>query len=131
MSDVTTGYSPTRAPMAAQHNLPPQATAFIGRERQLAAVRDALLRPSTRLLTLTGSGGTGKTRLALEAVAGLVEKFAHGVFYVPLASVTDPDLVAPAIALALDVKEIAGRPVMVALGDVLRHRQALLVLDNF
>jgi predicted ATPase/class 3 adenylate cyclase/DNA-binding CsgD family transcriptional regulator len=113
------------------NNLPRQATPFIGREQQLEAVRAALVRPDTRLVTLTGPGGTGKTRLALQAAADLLASFPDGVVFVPLASVTDSDLVPSAIAQALDVREAAGRPITTVLKDALRQEPLLLVLDNF
>jgi predicted ATPase/class 3 adenylate cyclase/DNA-binding CsgD family transcriptional regulator len=129
--DLPADFPPLRTLTTIPNNLPMQATAFIGREQQLQAVRTALLRTDTRLVTLTGPGGTGKTRLALQAAADLLDSFRDGVYVVALASVTDPDLVASAIAQALDVREVAGRPITTSLGDALRQRRLLLVLDNF
>ena len=86
---------------------------------------------NVRLLTLSGVGGTGKTRLALQAAADMVDEFEHGVFFVSLAALSDPALVLPAIAKAFDVREAAGRPLQVQLQDYLREKQVLLVLDNF
>ena len=128
---LTSAFPPLRTQTAIAHNLPRQATTFVGRERQVQAVQAALLRPTTRLLTLTGPGGTGKTRLALEAAANLLEQFPGGVFFVPLASVTDPDLVPSTVAQVLDVRESAGRPLLTALADFLAQREMLLILDNF
>ncbi len=109
-------------------NLPEQLTSFVGREREIGEVTD-LLRHS-RLLTLTGPGGTGKTRLSLE-VARLAEGgFADGAWFVPLDTVTDPALVLPAIGRALGVREEGGRPMGDALVDTIRERHMLLVLDN-
>ena len=102
-------------------NLPLQPTSFIGRERELADVVD-LVR-SSRLVTLSGPGGSGKTRLALQAAAELADEFDDGVWFVPLAPVEDVDLVAPAIAKALGVRE--------ELESHLRGKKALLLLDNF
>ena len=80
------------------HNLPAQPTALLGRETEVAATRALLERDGARIVTLTGPGGTGKTRLALQVGAELVEAFADGVWFVPLAAIADPDLVVPAIA---------------------------------
>ena len=84
-----------------------------------------------RLLTLSGVGGTGKTRLALQAAADMVDQFEHGVFFVPLAALSDHGLVLPTIAKALDVREGAGRLLLEQLQDYLREKEMLLVLDNF
>jgi predicted ATPase/DNA-binding CsgD family transcriptional regulator len=120
-----------RALEAVPNNLPIQATTFIGREQQLEALCARLLRDDVRLLTLTGPGGTGKTRLALQAAADLLDRFPDGAFFVPLGSVTDPDLVAPAIAQTLEVRETPGRPILASIQDLVRPRKLLLVLDNF
>ncbi|MCP4536197.1 MAG: protein kinase [Chloroflexi bacterium] len=115
------------------HNLPTQATPFIGREAQLAAVRQELVDPENgvRLLTLTGPGGTGKTRLSLQVAADLLHNFEDGVFFVELAPVSDPSLVAPTIAQTLDIREVADRSLTESLKDYLRNKHILLVLDNF
>ncbi len=91
------------------HNLPLQPTPFLGREREVGEVVALLRRPDVRLLTLTGPGGTGKTRLALQAAAELLDGFADGVFFVPLAPLADPALVPSAIASALAIREEADR----------------------
>jgi predicted ATPase/class 3 adenylate cyclase/DNA-binding CsgD family transcriptional regulator len=129
--DLPSDFRPLRTLTAIPNNLPIQATAFIGREQQLQAVRETVLRPDTRLLTLTGPGGTGKTRLGLQVAGDLLDAFADGVYLVPLAPVTAPDLVASSIAQALDVREASGRAMVTALTDVLRQKRLLLVLDNF
>jgi predicted ATPase len=115
------------------NNLPAQTTPFIGREDQLAAVRQELIRSEngTRLLTLTGPGGTGKTRLSLEVAAGLLGDFQDGVFVVSLAPVSDPILVMSTIAQALGVREVEGKSLARSVQDYLRDKQMLLVLDNF
>jgi len=111
-----------------RHNLPVQVTSFIGRERELAEVTERLA--DTHLLTLTGSGGCGKTRLALQAAADLVDRFPDGVWFVDLAPLNDPTLVPHAVALALEIREIPGRPMLATLVETLRSRHLLLLLDN-
>ena len=112
-------------------NLPPQPTALIGRERELADVVDLLRRPDLRVLTLTGPGGAGKTRLALQAAADLLDDFSDGAFFVALAGIADSSLVLPTIGQTLGVKESGGLSLAEAVADFLRDRQLLLVLDNF
>ncbi|MBN1813052.1 MAG: tetratricopeptide repeat protein, partial [Anaerolineae bacterium] len=114
-----------------RHNLPAQATPFIGRETQLTEVRELLVDPDVRLLTLTGVGGTGKTRLALQVAAGLLDVFSDGVFFVPLAPIRDPALVIPAIAATLGVRESGDILLIEALQYALRDKQRLLLVDNF
>jgi len=109
-------------------NLPIPLTAFIGREHEIAEVRRLL--GTARLLTLTGTPGVGKTRLALEVAAGLDEAFPDGVWLVELAPLADPDLVPQAVATVLGVREQPGRDVEEALADALRSRRALLLIDN-
>ncbi|HYO50950.1 MAG TPA: helix-turn-helix domain-containing protein, partial [Chloroflexia bacterium] len=119
------------APRQRPNNLPAQRTTFIGRREEVEAVVSFLQRPGTRLLTLNGPPGIGKTRLSLQASAEMLDDFANGVFFVPLAPVSDPDLVLPAIAQALGVRESGDQPLADALKSYLRARQMLLVLDNF
>jgi len=111
--------------------LPAQPTAFIGREREMEAVQARLLDPDTRLLTLTGPGGVGKTRVALQMAATVRPAFADGVVFVPLASLADPALVLPTIAQVLGVPEAPGRAIDETLTAALRDKHLLLVLDNF
>jgi predicted ATPase/class 3 adenylate cyclase len=122
-------FPPPRTLDARPNNLPVQLTSFVGREDEVAAVRRLLER--ARLLTLTGAGGTGKSRLALQVAAELLDGFGDGVFFVDLSSVTDPALVPSAVARALRVPEVPGRPVLRAVQDHLRDRELLLVVDNF
>src|SRR5207253_3550987 len=112
------------------HTLPVQLTPFIGREREVAAVRERLLDPQTHLLTLTGPGGTGKTRLALQVAAEVLDAFPAGVYFVNLAPITDPDLVLPTIAQALGVRELGSQPLHETLHAFLQDKRLLLVLDN-
>lgn len=112
-------------------NLPAQTNTFIGRETEIEAIREQLTRPETRLLTLTGPGGTGKTRLAIRVASSLQGQFEHGVRFVDLESLSEASRVASAIAVALGVRERGEIPVQEALGALLRQRQLLIVLDNF
>jgi predicted ATPase len=120
-----TGGSPLR-----RHNLPTPATPLIGREQELAAIVARVCSPEAGLLTLTGAGGIGKTRLALEAAAVMLDDFADGVVFVALAPITDPNLVVAAISQALGVPD-AGNSLRDNLRDFLRDKRVLLVLDNF
>jgi non-specific serine/threonine protein kinase len=110
-------------------NLPQPLTSFIGREQEIAAIRRLL--GSARLLTLTGTGGSGKTRLAQQVAAAVADDFRDGVLFVPLAALRDAALVIPTIAGALGLTEAGGRPLVESLQQHLRDRQLLLVLDNF
>ncbi|MEJ7668432.1 MAG: tetratricopeptide repeat protein [Casimicrobiaceae bacterium] len=110
------------------NNLPQQLTSFIGREHDLTEVKK-LLR-TTRLLTLLGVGGLGKTRLSLQVAADVMDRYPDGVWFVELAALRDERLVAQAVASVLGVKEEAGRPVVEALVKYVKDRQLLLILDN-
>ena len=110
------------------NNLPVQLTSFIGREKEIAEVKRLL--NEKRLVTITGPGGTGKTRLSVQTAADLLEAFPNGVWLVELAPLTDPALVPQAVATALGVREQRGRPVQDALTDFLREKDLLLILDN-
>jgi predicted ATPase/class 3 adenylate cyclase len=112
-------------------NLPAEASTFIGRQRELDDLNALLTRSDVRLLTLTGAGGSGKTRLALRLAAEFVEEFKNGVFFVSLAAVRDPALVLATITQILGVKEAASELPIDALRRHLEGKQTLLVLDNF
>jgi predicted ATPase/class 3 adenylate cyclase len=113
------------------HNLPIQPTPFIGRAREVTNVQQQLLRQDVRLLTLTGPGGVGKTRLGLQVAAEASDQFPDGTWFVSLAPLSDPDLVIPTIAEILVVREVAGRSLLEHLKAMLRERHLLLLLDNF
>jgi len=109
-------------------NLPVQLTSFIGREREMREVKRIIA--ENRLVTLTGAGGTGKTRLAVEVGGGLMELHQDGVWMVELALVTDPELTTESVAVVLGVREEAGRPLVASLAQFLRNKKLLLILDN-
>ncbi len=112
-------------------NLPLFPTSFIGREQEIQTVLSLLRQPDVRLLSLTGPGGIGKTRLAVQAAAKLFDSFAHGVFFVSLAPLRDPGLVAAAIAHAVAGAGTPPQEPLARVKQALHHRRVLLVLDNF
>lgn len=111
------------------NNLPTQLSSFIGRESELAGLRRLL--DSSRLLTLTGAGGSGKTRLSVQLAAQAAPDFPDGVYFVPLAPIRNPELVPSSIAQNIGLQDSSDRPLMVRLLNQLRERELLLVLDNF
>jgi predicted ATPase len=128
---LASAFPPLRTLGGHPHNLPIQPTSLIGREREIQSVSDLLGHGDTRLVTLTGPGGIGKTRLGLQVAANLIDRYQDGVFLIELAPISDPTLVASTIAQALSVTIAADRPVLDVLVERLRDRRLLLVLDNF
>jgi predicted ATPase/class 3 adenylate cyclase len=124
-------FPPLRSLSTYPHNLPAQLTPFLGRQAELAEIAQQLQTPGCRLVTLMGPGGIGKTRLAIQAAAEQVEAFSYGVYFVPLAVLSEPNLILPAIAdtigLALHGREEAKAQLL----TFLRDKSLLLVLDNF
>jgi predicted ATPase/class 3 adenylate cyclase len=127
-------FAPLKTLEAGMRNLPAPRTSFVGRTDELASIDRMLDEPDCRLLTLVGPGGAGKTRLALEAAARRIDRYQHGVHFVPLVGVPAPDLLAPAVAESLQFQvdnAHSAIPPRDQLIDFLRERDTLLVLDNF
>ena len=127
-------FAPLKTLEAGIRNLPAPRTSFVGRTDELASIDRMLDEPDCRLLTLVGPGGVGKTRLALEAAARRIDRYQHGVHFVPLVGVPAPDLLAPAVAETLQFQvdnAHSAIPARDQLVDFLRERATLLVLDNF
>ncbi len=128
--ELPSDFPPLRTQATRPNNLPTPPTPFVGRAREVAALRDLLLRPDVRVATLTGPGGTGKSRLALRTAGELLHRFADGVFYVPLGTLRNARLVPTAIAKALGVREKRGATLVEALAEFLAEKELLLVLDD-
>jgi len=126
--DLPTEFPPLRTLSAHPNNLPRHPASFIGRTREIAEVKRLLA--ATHLLTLTGAGGVGKTRLAIEVAADLLAEFPDGVWLVELAPLADPDLVPQTVAAAMHIREQPGRSFLATLLDTLQDRRVLIVLDN-
>nr|WP_253900528.1 LuxR family transcriptional regulator [Mycobacterium asiaticum] len=127
--DLHNDFPPLRtAEAVAADRLPTQLTSFIGRETEIRGIRNALA--ENRLVTLTGAGGAGKTRLAVQVVAGIAPEFADGVWYVDLAPITDPDAVPVAVARALGLPDQPGQVTSEVLRRFIRDRQILILVDN-
>lgn len=130
-SGLPADFPPLKALDVMPNNLPVQRSVLIGREAEVAAAQALLLQDDVSLLTLTGPGGVGKTRLALQVAADVIEHFEDGVFFVGLPAVTEADLVLSAIAEVLAIREAGGQPLLDTLKYYLRDKQLLLMLDNF
>jgi predicted ATPase len=126
--DLPRDFPPPRASAVEVHNLPASLSRFVGRERETAEVEELLV--VGRLVTLTGAGGCGKTRLALEVASRKLEFFADGVWFVDLAPLSDPQLVGQTVIHALGAREEPGRPVFDTLEGFVAHRELLIVVDN-
>ena len=126
--DLRQEFPALRSLEATPNNLPQQTTSFIGREQVLAELQRLLAK--TRLLTLTGSGGCGKTRLCLQVSADALEQFPDGAWFVELAPLADPGLVLQAVATVLGLKEEPGKPIRQTLTDYLKDKRLLMLLDN-
>jgi predicted ATPase/DNA-binding SARP family transcriptional activator len=123
--------APPKVPETKANNLPLQTTPLVGREREVGEIVERVRGGKDRLITLTGPGGTGKTRVALAAGAGLLEELDDGVFFVALAATSDPELVPSVIAGSLGVKESAEQPLLETLKGYLHRKRLLMILDNF
>ena len=126
--DLRTEFPPLKSMDPRRHNLPVSPTGFVGRDAELAQIKHQL--STRRMLTLIGSGGTGKTRLALQAAADMIDGFKDGVWLVELASLSEPELVAQTAAESLGIREEAGRPISKTLAEWLGDKTTLLVIDN-
>jgi predicted ATPase len=124
-------FPPLNTPGHLPHNLPTHPTPFLGREREVEEAVALLLQPGIRLVTLTGPGGVGKTRLGTRVAAEALDSFRDGAFMIDLARQTDPDLVPSATATALGLREQPGQTLSQTLADYLRERTILLLFDNF
>lgn len=122
---------PTRLRQPATYNLPAQLTTLVGREQEVAAACTLLRRAEVRLFTLSGPGGVGKTRLAFQVATELRNDFADGVSFVPLAPISDPNLVVPTIAQTLRLREAVEQSLLERLKNFLHEKHLLLFLDNF
>ena len=127
--DLHNDFPPLRTAnvLAAEH-LPVQLSSFIGRQAEMSGIREALA--DNRLVTLTGAGGAGKTRLAIQVAAEMATEFADGVWYVDLAPITDPDVVPVTAARALGLPDQPGQQTMDVLLRFIRDRRMLILLDN-
>jgi len=129
--DLPADFPPLKTLDNSPNNLPLQPTPFLGREKEIHALQELLLRESSRLVTLTGPGGVGKTRLGLQVAAELAEHFPDGTWFVSLAPISDPDLVIPTISQVLGLSEARDQTPLEHLKNALQEKKMLLLLDNF
>ena len=129
--DVPSDFPALKSLSRRPHNLPVQPTPFLGRQQEVVSVCALLRRPEVRLLTLTGPGGVGKTRLSLQVAAELADQFADGMFFVALAPLSGAELVVPTIMQTLSISDSDTQPPLVLLKTALRDKHLLLLLDNF
>ena len=127
-ADIDERQGRNKPPEEKKHNLPVSATSFVGREKEMKEVRDLLLQ--NRLVTLTGSGGCGKTRLSQEIAISLLEEYTDGVWFIDLAPITDPNLVAKEIIQVLKIQEESGKAIIDTLTENIKNRSQLILLDN-
>ena len=128
IAGLPTVFPPLKTLDLFSNNLPVQLTSFIGRENEITEVKQEL--QQHRLVTLTGSGGTGKTRLSLQVAAELIDKFDHGVWFIELAPIADPDLIPQTILSVIGIVEQPGKTPLDVLKEYLHEKQTLIVLDN-
>src|SRR5439155_21106831 len=119
IAGLPSDFPPLKTLITHPNNLPIQPTPFIGREKEVTAVGQLLRREEVRLVTLTGPGGTGKTRLALQVAAELSDLFTDGIYLVDLAPISDPALVIATIVQSLGIREVGGQPLLERLKDEL------------
>ncbi len=129
IADLPSEFAPISSLDGTPNNLPTRLTTFLGREREIGEIGDLLA--DHRLLTLTGPGGTGKTRLSLEVAGRAMKHYPDGVYFVELASITDPELVPSTIAQSLNLPDRGGRSPTDRLVDHVGEKRMLIVLDNF
>src|SRR5437762_4119120 len=127
-SGLPSDFPPLNTLEAVPNNLPTALSSFVGREREVAEIKRMLF--STHLLTLTGSGGCGKTRLSIQVAADVLDRFPNGVWFVEFARVSDPEAVPSAIAEAMGVREDPSKTVLATVADNFRNKSVLLILDN-
>jgi ATP-dependent Clp protease ATP-binding subunit ClpA len=127
-SEVEEQVEKEKAPEVKKHNLPNSTTSFIGREKEMKEVRD--LFQKSRIVTLTGAGGCGKTRLAREIASMLVEEYKDGVWFIDLSPITDPNFVSKEISDVLSIKEEPDKPIVDTLIENIKEKSLLILLDN-